>query len=501
MINVAHPLLPLFALCLTTVWVLAPLGATAESATTRGQSEVKVNFLAIEATPDLQKEMIGDTEKGFIEVCQTFGNYFINNQGLWGTGGFDGYSCSKNISPKTPKTNLWRLKIARNHEKSRFEISYYDEISEKSHVQVVYEIDAKLGTLRLIHEERYAKLLAAYLNLRLPFCFKITDSILVAGSQVKLGGSSLEEIKPKDLELNIFSLSRKKKLWKTRLLAVGELDLSGDNVLLVVKEVKGSDSQSGIEGLAHFKRDRKEFSSNVDELLKSRIRLDFLGVLTSMRMGYSGFRFASPIGGGSGAFLAASSAGILTELRGGLLSGVRIYYDWVPKVDVKVQTGSESLSMSKLQLGYAYGFPINSTIINWFDVMPKLGINSVNYEVNTRADFSPPSTYTFKINNAAAVGLELGVERRNEQLTARAWLFSNYSLGVSQLENNNKASILKFGLDLFRDVGEFSAVKVAALTFLYRETTTIEKAAKADQAASSLRFNAMLAGAGLVLSW
>jgi hypothetical protein len=248
-------------------------------------------------------------------------------------------------------------------------------------------------------------------------------------------------------------------------------------------------------------RDRKELSTNVDELLKSRIKLDFLGVLTSMRMGYSGFRFASPIGGGSGAFLAASSAGILTELRGGLLSGTRIYYDWVPKVDVKVQTGSESLSMSRLQLGYAYGFPINSSVINWFDVMPKLGISSVNYEVNTRADFSPPSTFAFKINNAPALGVELGVERRNEQLTARAWLFGNYSLGVSQLENNNKASIVKFGLDLFRDVGEFSAVKVAALTFLYRETTTIEKDAKADQAASSLRYNAMLAGAGLVLSW
>jgi hypothetical protein len=339
------------------------------------------------------------------------------------------------------------------------------------------------------------------LNLRLPFCFKIKDFNLVTGSQLKLGGSSLEEIKPEDLELNIFSLSRNKELWKTRLLAVGELDLSGSNVLLAVKEMKESDLENGFGGLAHFKRDRKELSTNVDELLKSRIKLDFLGVLTSMRMGYSGFRFASPIGGGSGAFLAASSAGILTELRGGVLSGTRIYYDWVPKVDVKVQTGSESLSMSRLQLGYAYGFPINSSVINWFDVMPKLGISSVNYEVNTRADFSPPSTFAFKINNAPALGVELGVERRNEQLTARAWLFGNYSLGVSQLENNNKASIVKFGLDLFRDVGEFSDIKVAALTFLYRETTTIEKDAKADQAASSLRYNSMLAGAGLVLSW
>lgn len=483
------------------VFLSAYLSTISEAATRPGHSNLTENFLEIETTPDLQKETIANTEKSFDEVCESFGRYFISNQGLWGTGGFDGYSCSKKVSPKRPRTNLWRLKISRSHEKSRFEISYYDKISEKSYVQVVYEIDSSLGTLRLMHEERYAKLLAAYLNLRLPFCFKITDYNLAAGSQLKLSGSSLEEIKPKDLELNIFSLSRKKELWKTSLLAVGELDLSDGNVLLAVKEVKGSDSQSGIEGLAHFKKDRKEFAANVDTLLKSRIRLDFLGILTSMRMGYSGLRFASPIGGGSGAFLAASSLGILTELRGGVLSGARIYYDWSPKVDVKTQTGSESLSMSRLQLGYAYGFPINSSIINWFDVMPKLGISSVNYVVNTRADFSPPATYIFKINNAPALGVELGVERRNEQLTARAWLFGNYSLGVSQLESNNKASIVKLGLDLFRDVGDFSAVKVAALTFLYRETTTIEKDAKADQAASSLRYNSLLAGAGLVLSW
>ena len=247
--------------------------------------------------------------------------------------------------------------------------------------------------------------------------------------------------------------------------------------------------------------ERKEFAETVDQLLKSRIQNDFLGLLTSTRIGYSGIRFAAPIGGGNGAFSAARSFGALGELRGGALPRLRIYYDWTPRIIVEDAGGSESLMMSRLQLGYSYGFTINAPIINWFDVMPKIGVNKIDYQILKKADFSPPSFYSFSINNAPSIGLELGLERRNEKLTARAWIFGNYSLGIAQLEKNNKSSIFKFGLDLFRDVAELESVKLAALAFVYREMTSIERESRQEIAGSTLRYNALLAGVGAVISW
>ena len=103
--------------------------------------------------------------------------------------------------------------------------------------------------------------------------------------------------------------------------------------------------------------------------------------------------------------------------------------------------------------------------------------------------------HSFKLTN------RLGLERRNEQLTARAWIFGNYSLGIAQLEKNNKSSIFKFGLDLFRDVAELESVKLAALAFVYREMTSIERESREEIAGSTLRYNALLAGVGAVISW
>jgi len=154
-----------------------------------------------------------------------------------------------------------------------------------------------------------------------------------------------------------------------------------------------------------------------------------------------------------------------------------------------------------LQVGYSYGFPVAAPIINWFDVTPKLGLNTIDYQVLKRADFSLPSNYSFKISNAPAIGVELAVERRNEQITGRAWVFANYSLGISQLEKNNKSSIFKYGMDLFRDVLELDSVKLAALVFFCREITTIEKGAADNIGPSTLRYNSLLAGAGTVISW
>jgi len=458
-------------------------------------------ILDIEASADLQNEVKGPDEINFKDVCKSFGSYFVNNQGLWGTGGFHGYNCLEKNARARSKRSPWRLKISRDQDNSRFEIVFHDATTERAFTQAVYNIEAQIGTLRLLNEDRYSRLIAAYLNLRLPFCFQIDDEKLEVGRDIKFLGSSLEEIQPPTLDLRIFSISRNKQLWKTRLLAMGKLNLDGGNVVLAVKEIKSDGNIKSENGLGHFTKNRKEFAESVDELLQSRIKKDFLSLITSTRLGYSGLRFAFPVGGGSGAFAEATSFGLLGELRGGALPRLKIYFDVTPKITIEDNLGSESLSMSRLQVGYSYGFPVAAPIINWFDVTPKLGLNTIDYQVLKRADFSLPSKYSFKISNSPAIGVELAVERRNEQITGRAWIFANYSLGISQLEKNNKSSIFKYGMDLFRDVLEFDTVKLAALAFFCREITTIEKGAADNIGPSTLRYTSLLAGAGTVISW
>jgi hypothetical protein len=159
------------------------------------------------------------------------------------------------------------------------------------------------------------------------------------------------------------------------------------------------------------------------------------------------------------------------------------------------------LSASRIQLGYGFGFLLGTPIVNWVDFMPKMGITSIEFTIKEPSDFSPPTSYSFKLRQAPSLGFEIGAERRSNDITARGWLFGNFSIGLSTLEKGNKTSSLKYGIDFFKDLGELLAIKTALLVFLSRETTVIEKSQPGASQSDLLRYRSLHLGLGITASW
>jgi hypothetical protein len=293
----------------------------ADQPASQKKAETRDEFvLQIEAAKDLQAETIGARSLSFQDVCHSFGANFVKNQGILGTGGFSAVKCLPSGVRQTGRANPWQMRISRTEAKSIFEIFYYDRGAEKNILQIKYEIESTLGTLRILDETRYSRLIAAYLNVRLPFMASVPSDKITASARIELLGSSLEEVKIDDRELLFFSLKRADEKWAVQPRGTGELSIDGDNVTLLLKTLKSqprAQEQIPSNTLVHFRKGRVEIATKLDQLLKQRMTTDLQSFISSVRAGYAGVRYAMPFGGGEGAFAAAASFGLLAEFRGG----------------------------------------------------------------------------------------------------------------------------------------------------------------------------------------
>lgn len=211
------------------------------------------------------------------------------------------------------------------------------------------------------------------------------------------------------------------------------------------------------------------------------------------------------MGKGEGVFAKAPLIGIFGEFRGGLLAGMHIYYDVIPKLQGKNELVSEQFSWSRFQAGYGFGRAFDNPIVNWVDLMPKIGVTNLDL-ISTPTANSKSQPYTFKLNNAPTIGLELGVERRSEKKLIRLWAYGSYGLGVL-LDKKIKTTGIRLGADFYRELASFGTTKFAALLFSAYDSTSFKKTlTAADQkidpsAVSEIKYNSFFLGGGMAITW
>lgn len=477
---------------------------------TKEQSVPKVLDLVIESRLSKNSELVGARQINFKEICNRMGRLFTKNQGLWGTGPFQHFSCKTKRSKRAPD-NQWRLIILAKRESLILNIHYVAPATRRDFILSSYTINAPLSPLQILNDDRYLKMISAYLSFKLPFRSAIPEDEVNQHVKFQLPGENLYDLPPVRSDISFFAMSRQNKDWKIHNYASGKQIAEGNAEpsweISMAKSSKGAPKNTISTGylLIHHQKDRKEVLEKLDETLKKEIANQLNRLLASVRSAYVGGRYGVPVGSGEGVFAESPLIGILGEFRSGILDGFRIYYDFRPKKQVKTADYTESFGMSRLQLGYGFGRSLNSSIINWYDIMPKIGTTTLDLEVLVNQE-TTPEKYRFKLTRAPTIGLEIGTEKRAETVTARLWVYGNYSLGVSALEKNSSTSSFRLGLDLYKDLFSFVSLKIAINVFTALETTNFKiksQSASFTDARSieSISYNSLFAGGGLALSW
>lgn len=490
----------------------SPSAVDSQSQTSvRVDSRVSTDLvLRIENESGRQFEIDGAQKLKFAEVCKQIGNFFIKNQGLYGTGPFMKFICASRKSSEQIKYQ-WILRISEKDGFSSFKLYFLDPTAGKMSLQSSYRIKAAIGPLKILSNERYRHLIAAYLILKLHFNAAIPAKELKDGGIVSLQGARQSDMNFLKSDIKLFKLNHENKIWKRINIGYGkQLSGEGNETKWAIKLKPKIPQVGGLEVsqdfiLIGYTAGKKEILKQIDETLQQEVSRDVNELLAPIRSAYIGMRYGVPMGGGEGVLAVTPMIGVLGEFRGGALNGLRLYFDSRPKKEIQLNSYSEEFSLSRVQAGYGFGKILNSPIVNWIDMMPKIGVTSINLAVAVNGDVDAQK-YEFQLDNAPVIGLELGVERRSETATARLWLYGNFSLGAREIEKESKSTSYRLGLDLYKDIFSFSLYKASILFFGALESTSFKNKSSATKMLLSssiqeLNYNSLFLGGGLALSW
>jgi len=456
-------------------------------------------------------ETIDDKVLKFSEVCQRFGKLLTKNNGLWGTGPFQSARCQDD-KKNSSASYQWKLVATAGSDSTSFQIFYQGPAGRQALAQSEYKIKSSVSPLKLMNEPRYATLIAAYLSFGLPFRSVISAQSLKIGADLRLLGTALPDVPAPTEPLEIFTLRRSGQVWQMTAAAHAE-NVSGANpqkwiIRSIATAAKDSlaDSVSKDFYFIHQATGREATATRLDDTLKYDLESLLGKILGVARSAYIGGRFGMPMGKGEGVFAKAPLIGFFGEFRGGLLAGMHLYYDVIPKQSFTGPEYSEDFSLSRFQTGYGFGRSLDSSIINWIDVMPKLGVTTLDLSSKPNAN-STRQAYTFKLGNAPTVGVEFGAEKRTKEFLARFWAYGTYSLGVAVLDKKVKTTSLRFGFDLYRELMNLGPIKIAALGFsaadstLFKKTLSAEELTKDGGEIDTIKYHSFFLGGGIAMTW
>ena len=219
-----------------------------------------------------------------------------------------------------------------------------------------------------------------------------------------------------------------------------------------------------------------------------------------------GARYGLPLQNSKGVLASAKMLGVFGEFRGGILSGLRLNYDEIPTQVAKTEDGRDEFSWSRFQLGYGFGFRFPYLMMNWIDISPKLGATNF-FLKHTPESGAGIDGYDFRLQRAPTIGLEIGIEKRTNLFLLRLWGYGSYSVGILPIDKKYKSSSLRSGIDIYRELFDWKATKLAILIFSsldqsqYTRMTSEEELTSNPNLTTEVKFGSLFGGGGITLTW
>jgi hypothetical protein len=252
-------------------------------------------------------------------------------------------------------------------------------------------------------------------------------------------------------------------------------------------------------------REEKAWDFSLLDTLKPGASEFFSELKQATAAAYVGFRYGISIAEPESKLAAKLRLySFLAEIRGGVLTGLRFYYDIVPMVSAEVDGQSQAIGWRRALLGWAFEFgPL--AIIDKLHLTPKLG----RYTVDSRLllgenSAGEPVVGDLRIREGLSTGLEADVELAAFFYIVRLWAARDVSdLGIAKAPAETVSST-RLGLDLFLKgpgFGHFGGkASLHYLLFAYNEQVTL-KGRHPDADHSVITLEIPFAGFGLSLAW
>lgn len=441
-------------------------------------------------------------KKSPLRLCNQFGRLLVNNSGLWATGPFVSVTCLEEKAAASTKAvedqNNWSLHFPRRDDGFSMELFYLRSSKNRLKIATV-SLPPNISPGEVLGSRTAASLLAYKISLEMPFSsikslkwFKQSPAYLEAASDKRVRFRS-RDLSPTKTHI-VYTISEVDGVWKPKIVGSMSQDeghKSNRSSRWILKKkiekytVKAVESGGGpLEAESDSPRfyaispsdNRELLLASVNQELSQILEMKTHKKLTFGRYIYTGFRLGVPVIQSDSPLSRSFMYGIFTEVRSGLLSGVRLNYDWIPEKSLTEETSTTKASWSRFQVGYALGLSLNNPILNWIDLTPRLGVTNLVAETVEQSEFGGSGIITrFEQKGAPTSGIEIGLERRFGTALIRLWGYAALSTGISSSDKAFSTKSTRFGVDHYLQILDLDELKVALVGFGYVDRTEITR--------------------------
>ena len=452
--------------------------------------------------------------------CKLIKSYFENRELRFGAGPFQAVRCLTQPTTLDKLYNAhqtsWALRVTDNTQLSGFEIFY---LGGRRPLREAAQLSTPSPHFfDGLQDKKLVKSVSVLLQDQLPIYSLVR--LLPLQKEIAVDSPLLPDPVPDAFVLYTLSFDPGAELWIVR--PVGFIKPSGLSLTQTVKwEVTLHDGTTAGDTIlfAHNAAGPGQIKDTMSDRLQSllgkfgisAIYDQFLATLSS---NLSGIRYGMPVYPALDLVGKSTMLSLFTEVRGGALRGLRLYYDKTPRVSEKTANGEPSyFGWSSLNLGWSFDLPLpafSKDLVGRFDFQPKIGILSLDTRLAGTDEYGVVHTAAFKLNDAVNLGFECGLEREMFELAMlRGWtglLYSSGTLGG----NKTRFTSLSYGIDAYWDLRSWGPFRLKALTFISKESLSIGKTVRESPdkdltdyrgEISNVSYELMFFGLGATVAW
>lgn len=523
-----------------------------------------LNSLAIEI--NFQPYRNGNDEKSteamtqkWLNVCKSIGQTLKPGAGPWNAGAFKKTRCTFGDKSAKGKPTDWLLAFKQTDVAIEVSLSYRSEAAQT----VTYATMSLSGPqvfLDYVQDEEFIDLIVMTLMDQMPFFMQIAPSqvemdgkdAVLSARYPRIGASRERKFKlnPPPKELTLYTLEMDAETGRFNSRVVGRAKLDELEPVDAKTMQKNRGKRNAPQGWAHYVLDAeaakvtlnrrvwahssegrgrraKELSGSaaaashlmterakdgeLTDLLESGFDTFTNALLDTAASGYVGLRYGKQILTGDELLSKTSFVGLLTEVRGGPLSGLRVYYDVLPETSVERDGFETSIGWNRLIFGTSFTYN-PGFLVDKLDLTPKLGVWTLNAVLPTEetAAGQVAATSRFEFKRQFGFGVEAGAELSSDWYVVRGWYGFDMALSLGKIGGSSVKSS-RFGVDAFMTAGPTfevlgASLKTAILAFMFYESVELEKTGKSAESTaageiSGISYDGGYAGLGAAISW